>query len=141
MNKIIAVALVLFAFSAKAQHRVLPSTVPDELIGKWVPEKKEVQTDAKNDVLESISFFANGKINIDSKKSRMVQGYKVVESNGGYAIEVTDLINGTVLANFKVLGVTDSTMMVNMQGKTNVRNMVLKKTKTNEYKVRPLYNN
>jgi len=125
---------LMVSFSAKSQHKIITGSVPDELVGKWVPQSKTEQGEA----IESISFFANGKINIDSKKSKVVQGFKASKENSGYDIKLTDLINGSELANFKVLFVTDSTMAVNMQGKNKDRNLVLKKIKADKYRVIPL---
>jgi len=134
MKYMILFLCLMVSFAAKSQHKVITGSVPEELVGKWVPQNKPEQGEA----IESISFFANGKINIDSKKSKVVQGFNASKEHAGYDIQLTDLINGSELANFKVLFVTDSTMAVNMQGKQKVRNLVLKKIKNDKYRVIPL---
>jgi hypothetical protein len=137
MRNIVLISVLLLSFSVKAQQKVISGSVPQQLVGRWLPEPK-ANAGIKDDIIYSISFFANGKINIDSKKSKIVQGFMAVKEDSGYAIQLTDLINGSPLADFKVVYVTDSTMVVNMNGKNAVRNLVLKKSKLNTYKVTPL---
>jgi hypothetical protein len=137
MKNILLITVSLLSFSVKAQQKVISGSVPEQLVGKWVPEAKE-KTEIRDNMINSISFFANGKINIDSKKSKIVQGFNAVKEDSGYAIQLTDLINGSPLADFKVVYVTDSTMVVNMNGKNAVRNLVLKKSKVDAYRVTPL---
>jgi len=137
MKNILLISFLLVSLSLSAQHKIIPGSVPEQLVGKWVPEEK-VKAEKTDDMIRSISFFANGKINIDSKKSKIVQGFKAVKDDAGYSIQLTDLVNGSELATFKVVYVTDSALVINMNGKNAVRNLVLKKSKMDNYRVIPL---
>ena len=92
MKNTLIIALLLFTgFAVNAQSTSVTDT--DKLfIGTW-----EVQQGKPKVRLKSLTFYADGTINMDYAKEKRVQRYKIGKDDQGYSIQTLELITGKPL--------------------------------------------
>lgn len=97
--------LLLSGSTAIAQFKPYNGDFQKQLIGKWA-----VLGQKSNDGPKSISFYADGIINMDDAKTKKVQRYKVTEAPNGYKVEVLELVNGSPISAFEIVSLSNDEM-------------------------------
>lgn len=120
--------LLLFAFlllagsSVNAQTRTNEIDLPALLIGKWIVLDENSYTEPK-----SITFFADGIINLIHAGTNLSQRYKVSRAALGFKVEILEVINGNPLSSFHIVPLNKEEMQLSYGEDSDLRYWRLKK--------------
>lgn len=106
-TRLLFALLILAGNIAIAQTGAAGIDPPKLLIGKWLVLQENPYEEPK-----SISFYADGMINLDDATSKLLQRYKVSKAAKGYKVEVLEVINGKPLSSFNILPLNEEEMQL-----------------------------
>lgn len=122
----------LSTLSLSAQERNY-DPVPQAIIGEWkVLKPKE---DSK---FESITFYAGGLLNIDTKRSKMVINYKVSERPHGYEVFISGMEHTSPFSSFFIKSVEGNNMQITLKNENSSKTFALIKAKDIPFGIIPL---
>jgi len=98
-------ALLFSASTAFAQVTIYTDEIPKKLLGKWVVLDEKTPIKPK-----SISFFADGIINLEDNRLKRVQRYRVMKAENGYKVEILEMVNSSPLTTFSILSISEKEM-------------------------------
>lgn len=125
MKKLALTLTALLYISAFAQEKKYIEPIPKLITGEWsVTDSKEKSR------VESIVFFPDGLLNINSKdKRKLVQGYKVAAMPDGYEVFVTAMHFSPPLASFLLTSLKEDSMEITVQKDSSSQKLTLKKVR------------
>lgn len=123
MKRLALLFTTLAITSGFAQDEKYLKPVPNSITGEWkVSESKE------NTNIESIVFYPDGLLNVNSKRrGKLIQGYKVVERANGYEIFITAMHFAPPIASFKIKLLKESLMQITIQKDNASQTLTFKK--------------
>jgi hypothetical protein len=121
--------LCIATITAKAQVQTYTTTLPTNLIGKWVLINNHQGLEPL-----SISFYSDGIINLDKLNTKQVQRYQVSQSTYGYNVNIVELINQKTISKFNILSIRNDVMEITYGGNRNLYYAQLRKVKEEQNK-------
>jgi hypothetical protein len=121
--------LCIATITAKAQVQTYTTTLPTNLIGKWVLINNHQGLEPL-----SISFYSDGIINLDKLNTKQVQRYQVTQSTYGYNVNIVELINQKTISKFNILSIRNDVMEITYGGNRNLYYAQLRKVKEEQNK-------
>ncbi len=123
----------ILTLSLFAQDQRNYDPVPKAIIGEW-----KVSKPTEDGKFESITFYAGGLLNIDTKGSKMVINYKVSERSEGYEVFISGLEHTSPFSSFFIKLVEGNNMQITTKSGNSSTTLTLTKTKDIPFGIIPL---
>jgi hypothetical protein len=90
-----------------AQPNPADLDLPKLLVGNW-----QVQEDNSFAEPKTITFYADGIINLNNPGSKLSQRFKVYKATSGYQVIILEVINGNPLSSFNIVPLNEEEMQL-----------------------------